>query len=244
MSATGAGAWHPALAFGIGEQDSLTLAYLHQQENECPDTGIPFVDGRPAPVPRDAFLVWPPTSDTTRRRHRSPRAIATSSADSVSLADTLRYANYGSVTTPTRRISATYAPNAATPLADILVGRDAPASSGVQTNLTEQIDLTAHFCDGRSSRTRWSTGLEIARQTSTSIGYVNPFNTRQRLDSRNAAAGSRSLTGAPGRTGGLATGYGGALGWRLRASIRCLSGNMSISPRLPLRPLLRRLQSA
>src|ERR1700733_9065250 len=33
----------PAVAFGIGEQDSLTLTYLHQHENNVPDGGIPFI---------------------------------------------------------------------------------------------------------------------------------------------------------------------------------------------------------
>src|SRR3984885_2763248 len=34
----------PALALGMGSADSLTLAYLHEQENDVPDAGIPFVD--------------------------------------------------------------------------------------------------------------------------------------------------------------------------------------------------------
>jgi catecholate siderophore receptor len=42
----------PSLALGLGEDDSFIFAYLHQQENNRPDTGIPFVDGRPAPAAR------------------------------------------------------------------------------------------------------------------------------------------------------------------------------------------------
>ena len=33
----------PTLAFGIGGPTTLTLAYLHQQEDNVPDVGIPFV---------------------------------------------------------------------------------------------------------------------------------------------------------------------------------------------------------
>ena len=39
-------------ALGIGGPDSLTLSYLHQQQNDRPDVGIPFLRGSPAPVPR------------------------------------------------------------------------------------------------------------------------------------------------------------------------------------------------
>src|ERR1700722_3592817 len=55
----------PSLSLGIGHDDSLTLAFLHQQENNLPDAGVPFVDGRPAPVPRDAFYGLASDTQTT-----------------------------------------------------------------------------------------------------------------------------------------------------------------------------------
>ncbi len=83
----------PAVAFGFGDQDSLILAYLHQQEDDVSDTGIPFVDGRVAPVPRDAFFGLASDSATTdddiltaRYRHDF--------SDNVSLDNTARYAHY------------------------------------------------------------------------------------------------------------------------------------------------------
>ena len=163
----------PALAFGIGEQDSFVLAYLHQQENNVLDTGIPFVDGRPAPVRRDAFFGL--SSDrasthvdvvTARYRHDF--------SDTLSLSETLRYAhdqfdyqfespNFGDA-----------APAPSTPLSDILVARDAPDSSGVQTNLDDQLDLTAHFGTGLVGHTLVA-GIEVARQTADIDRYQNPF---------------------------------------------------------------------
>ncbi|HEY7978476.1 MAG TPA: TonB-dependent receptor plug domain-containing protein, partial [Rhizomicrobium sp.] len=41
----------PAIAFGIGTDTTFSLKYLHQQEDNLPDYGIPFVFGKPAPVP-------------------------------------------------------------------------------------------------------------------------------------------------------------------------------------------------
>ena len=165
----------PALALGFGERDSLVLAYLHQQEDDVLDTGVPFVDGRVAPVPRNAFFGLDSDSATTdvdiltaRYRHDF--------SDSVSLNNTARYARYEFDYQFEAPNFGDDAPTATTPLDDILVGRDAPDSSAVQTNLDDQLDLTAHFATGLIAHTLVA-GLEIARQTSDLDRYTNPFNT-------------------------------------------------------------------
>ncbi len=167
----------PAVSFGIGGPDTLTLTYLHQQEDNIPDVGVPFVDGRPAsipPVPRAAFFGL--TQDRTTADDDIVTALYQHEfSTAVSLADTLRYGHYdfdylfdapnfgGNVPTPGE------------PYSSILVGRDAPSSSGIQTNLTEQLDLTTRFNTGPVTHTL-VTGIEIARQTNDLQRYVNPFN--------------------------------------------------------------------
>jgi catecholate siderophore receptor len=165
----------PAVALGIGEQDSLVLAYLHQQENDVLDTGLPFFDGHPAPVPRTAFFGLASDSATTdvdiltvRYRHEFN--------DNISLNDTARYGHYEFDYQFESPNFGDDAPTAATPLDEILVGRDAPDSSGVQTNLDDQLDLTARFNTGLIAHTLVA-GIEIARQTSNIDRYQNPFNT-------------------------------------------------------------------
>jgi len=165
----------PAVALSIGEQDSLVLAYLHQQEDDVLDTGIPFVDGRVAPVPRDAFFGLASDSATTdvdiltaRYRHDF--------SDNLSLNNTARYGHYEFDYQFEAPNFGDDVPTVATALDDILVGRDAPDSSGVQTNLDDQLDLTAHFHTGFIAHTLVA-GLEIARQTSDIDRYTNPFNT-------------------------------------------------------------------
>jgi catecholate siderophore receptor len=167
----------PALGLGIGTQDSFTLAYLHQQEDDVPDVGVPFVDGRPASVPPVAraadfgLASDRTTSDvdifTARYKHDFN--------EDLSIADTLRYANYQfdyQFDSPNFGASP---PPPGEPLSTILVGRDAPDSSGVQTNLDEQIDLTAHF-ETRFIAHTLVTGIELARQSSNIDRYLNPFN--------------------------------------------------------------------
>lgn len=163
----------PTVAFGIGGPDSLILAYLHQQEDNIPDSGIPFLDGRPAPVRRNAFFGLASDRATTDVDVLTARYLHELS-DNLSLADTLRYShsefdyqfespNFGDD-----------APSAATPIGDIMVGRDAPASSGVETNLDDQLDLTARFNTGFVAHTLVA-GIEIARQTADIDRYRNPF---------------------------------------------------------------------
>jgi len=45
----------PSLAFGLGTPTRLIISYLHQEEHDSPDYGIPWVNDRPAPVARNTF---------------------------------------------------------------------------------------------------------------------------------------------------------------------------------------------
>ena len=45
----------PSLALGLGTPTRLTVTYLHQTDNDIPDYGIPWFNGRPAPVARDNY---------------------------------------------------------------------------------------------------------------------------------------------------------------------------------------------
>jgi catecholate siderophore receptor len=165
----------PAVSFGLGDADTFTLAYLHQQEDNIPDVGIPFVGDTVADVPRQ--FDYGLTSDrnttdddivTARYRHAF--------SDDISLADTLRYANYDFNFRFAAPNFGSHAPAAGEPLADLLVGRDAPSSMGSQTNLDEQLDLSARFQTGAVSQLLVA-GIELARQGSVLERYNNPFNT-------------------------------------------------------------------
>ncbi len=167
----------PALTFAISDADSLTLAYLHQQENNLPDVGMPFVAGRPAPVPpiaRAADFGLSSARTTAYDDIFTGRYRHDFNSD-VSLADTLRWANYQFNYQFASPNFGQQTPAAGQPLESILVGRDAPSSSGVQSNLDNQIDLTAHFRTGLLTHTL-VTGIELARQSSDLRRYTNPFN--------------------------------------------------------------------
>ncbi len=164
----------PSLALGIGQDDSLIVTYLHQQENNRPDSGIPFLNGRPAPVPRDAFYGL--ISDTVSTQDDIGTVRYKHDFNSnFSIADTLRAAHYLFDYQDTMPNYGGNIPTPGTPLDTILVGRDAPESSGSQTNFTNQTDLTAHFDTGPVAHTLF-TGIEVSRQTSDITRYTNLFN--------------------------------------------------------------------
>jgi catecholate siderophore receptor len=168
----------PSAAFGLAGPTTVTLSYIHLQEDDTPDSGVPFVNGLPAPVPRGAFYGL--ASD----RSRSWVDVGTlrlthEVSPALTFASTVRYASY--------RFDYQFhepnfgspgglggAPGPSTPLTSVLVGRDSPSSSGVQTNLTGQFDLTARFATG-PFRHVIVAGTEIARETNDLRRHVNPF---------------------------------------------------------------------
>jgi catecholate siderophore receptor len=84
----------PAIAFGLGTDTVFTLKVLHQQEDNIPDYGIPFLFGKPAPVDRDTFYGLPGDD-----RFKTEVDVVTGKAehtfnDTFSISDTARYGHY------------------------------------------------------------------------------------------------------------------------------------------------------
>jgi catecholate siderophore receptor len=166
----------PSIALGIGEADTVTLSYLHQQQHDRPDAGIPFLSGAPAPVPRDAdfglisnYFKSDVDIATLRYKHEF--------SDDYAIVNTARVGNYNF---QNEKVSPVYGDDFTTfpgqsPVG-ILVGRDDPASSGTQLNLTDQLDFKAHSDFGYVTQDL-TIGIEIGRETNDLTLYENPFDT-------------------------------------------------------------------
>lgn len=168
----------PAIAFGLGTGTAITLKYLHQQEDDIPDYGIPFLFGTAAPVDHRNYYGLP--SDD---RFQSGVDVATGRADHrlseiFTIRDTARYGHYwfssrqtaaiygtancfsGTLPYAGARVCATMAnpepvttfdplfPVAGTALEQIQVLRDRPSSKGTVTTLMNETDLNADFITG------------------------------------------------------------------------------------------------
>ncbi|MEI9929955.1 MAG: TonB-dependent siderophore receptor [Rhizomicrobium sp.] len=84
----------PSFAWGVGTNTSFTLKYLHQQEDNLPDYGIPFLFDKPAPVSRDTFYGLPADD-----RFKTDVDVVTGKFshtfnDTFTFNDTARYGSY------------------------------------------------------------------------------------------------------------------------------------------------------
>jgi catecholate siderophore receptor len=84
----------PSFAYGLGTDTTFTLKYLHQQEDNIPDYGIPFLFDKPAPVARDTYYGLP--SDD---RFKTDVDVVTGKVnhnfnDNLSISDTVRFGSY------------------------------------------------------------------------------------------------------------------------------------------------------
>ena len=84
----------PAIAFGLGTDTVITLKVLHQQEDNIPDYGIPFLFDKPAPVPRDTFYGLPADDRFKTEVDVVTGRVEHTFNDTFSISDTVRYGHY------------------------------------------------------------------------------------------------------------------------------------------------------
>ena len=170
----------PAASFGIGEPTTITLTYLHLTEDDRPDTGVPFVNGAPAPVPRGAdfgLLADRARSDVDVGTLVVQRRLGAN----VSLENSFRAADYSfndvfnSPNLGSMAAGGQGAPAPGMPLSAIRVGRDSPSSGANETNVTDQLDATFRFGTG-PVRHVLVAGVEASWLTNDLFRYNNPFN--------------------------------------------------------------------
>jgi catecholate siderophore receptor len=153
----------PSLSLGLGTPTRLTLSYFHQNADDIPDYGIPWLFNGPAPVNRRNYYGL---SDGNFLRTYDDIGTAKVEHDfnsKVTLRNQVRYANYARnvLITEPRINDATLT----TPLSAMTVTRNQLASKSTETYLDEQLDLIAHFETG-AVRHSFVTGFEAGRETS------------------------------------------------------------------------------
>jgi catecholate siderophore receptor len=164
----------PSYAIGLGTPTTLVVSYLHQEENNVPDFGIPFVNGAPAQVNRSNFYGLASDTNTTRDDIATIRLKHDFNQD-LSIADTVRGASYLFGYHFSSPNFGNIVPTPSTPLDTVLIGRDSPSSQGDQTNLTNQTDVTWRVTTGPVNHIL-VVGAEFSRQTSDIGRFNNPFN--------------------------------------------------------------------
>lgn len=191
----------PSITFGLGTPTQLNLSYLIQGEDNIPDYGIPYVNGRPARVDRDNFYGFTDKDfektllnvGTARFDHRFN--------DMLSLRNTLRYShNDREHETTAPRFNAATFPNT--------FNRNRPARDIVEQIVSNQTDLTAKF-DTFSLKHTLVTGIEFSEEwldrTNYAFQNIPPADVHHPDHHQSTAGMTRSRSA---RSDGQAFGFG------------------------------------
>lgn len=168
----------PSVTWGINGPTQVTLSYLHQEEDNVPDYGLPYIGGRPARVPLSNFY-----GVSGLDRERTTTDVATMRVshrfdDALTIRNTTRWGNYE------RHVNAT-APRiltanaAALPLESIIVRREPQVRDGLDTILVNQTEALLRARTGPVSHNLLA-GFEIGRESSEVTRYSFPANANGR----------------------------------------------------------------
>src|ERR1700689_2995209 len=158
----------PTLSLGIDTPTRLTFSYFKEEENNVPDYGIPFIDGAPAHVERSNYYSLANYDRTRTNTNIGTIRFEQDFSDSVTLSDSLRYANYGFeylVSGPFLGNNFVDHPPPGTPNSEIEVSHDQPSSAGTTSLALNRTDVTAKFDVGGFANALTG-GVELSKEQS------------------------------------------------------------------------------
>ena len=159
----------PAIVFGLGTSTRVQLSYLHEQSDDIPDYGIPWLFDKPAAVDRRNFYGF--KSDFLK----TSADVWTFSgehdlSDTLTIRDQIRYGSYA------RKMRATEArlvgnPTPSTPLDNMTVNRNEINTDSTETFFQNQLNITSKFDTGSIEHTL-VVGMEVGAETSSPKRYT------------------------------------------------------------------------
>ncbi len=153
----------PSLSLGLGTATRWTFSYLHENEDDIPDYGIPWLFNGPAPVNRHNYYGLEDGNYLRTYDDIGTIKLEHDFSDHLTVRDQVRYANYVRdvlITEPQLN-----GVTLATPLATMEVTRHEIGVNSTETFLDEQLDLTAHFSTGLLKHS-FVSGIEAGRESS------------------------------------------------------------------------------
>ena len=157
----------PSLVFGLGTPTRLTLNYLHEQQDDTPDYGLPWLNNAPAPVRRENYYGFKGDNYLKTIADIATVKVEHDISDDVSLRDQVRYGHY----TRHFRITEPQITNPTAALSSMIVNRNQLSGDSVETFLQNQLDVTTKFDTGFINHTL-VTGIESGRETSEPNRYT------------------------------------------------------------------------
>jgi catecholate siderophore receptor len=154
----------PSLVLGLGTPTRWSFSYFHQNADDNPDYGVPWLFNGPAPVPRNNYYGFKNGNYLRTYDDIGTAKLEHDVNSRVTVRDQVRYANYARdvlITEPQVPAGVTLD----TPLSSIAVTRHEIGVNSDETYLDEQLDLTARFESGFIKHSLVS-GIEAGRETS------------------------------------------------------------------------------
>jgi catecholate siderophore receptor len=154
----------PSLVLGLGTPTRWTFGYFHQNADDNPDYGVPWLFNGPAPVPHNNYYGFKNGNYLRTYDDIGTAKVEHDVNSHITLRDQVRYANYvrDALITEAQIPSGV---TAATPLSSIQITRHEIGVNSVESYLDEQLDLTAHAQTG-FIRHDIVAGIEGGRETS------------------------------------------------------------------------------
>jgi len=163
----------PTLLLGLGSPTRITLSYFHQNEDDIPDYGVPWLFNGPAPVPRENYYGLQSGNFLRAYDDIGTAKVEHDVNQHVMLRNQVRYANYVRDALITEPQLVGYSPS--TPLDALQVTRHEIAVNSTETFLEDQMDVIATVKTGALHHTLVA-GVEGGRETSdpTRPAYTAP----------------------------------------------------------------------
>ena len=153
----------PSLALGLGTPTRLTFSFFHQNADDIPDYGIPWLFNGPSPVNRNNYYGLENGNFLRTYDDIGTIKLEHDLNDKVTIRNQVRYANYVRDALITEPQLTGVKPT--TPLSQMRVTRHEIGVNSTETFLDDQLDLIAHFETGKLRHT-FVTGVEGGRETS------------------------------------------------------------------------------
>lgn len=144
----------PSIAFGLGTPTQLTLSYFLQHEDNVPDYGFPYVNGKPLRIDRDTFYGLAKEDHEETLVNIGTLRLDHRFNDVFNLRNTFRYSHVDRDSAVTN----------ATAILPNTLNRSRPQRDTQESILSNQTDLTAKFDTYGLGHTA-TTGLEVSRET-------------------------------------------------------------------------------
>ena len=170
----------PSFAFGLNTDTRLRIDGLHQQSYDTQYYGIPWINGKPADVPRSSFYGYADNDYLRSNVNVATIRVEHDFSRHFTLHDQIRYSSYTVNQNAAEPLILGYSKfqdivPAGVPLSAINISRNMLALSGPSTLLDNQTEGVATFDTGPISHSLVM-GLEEQRQTSDITRYTYPRN--------------------------------------------------------------------